>query len=131
MFLIVTCAVFITIQESAMAATLPLPSVDIILKSIANSQIISANTDNSGNFNVRVQEENGVYDLYVGNESLPPIKISARKNVVSGRIVILTEGTTTKDLVSIPATKKITPAKKPTVIKKSSPAVNTTKPKLP
>ncbi len=112
-----------------MAATLPFPSVEILLKSIASGKVLSTNTDNNGNFNVGVPEESGAYNLYIGNESLPPVKISAKKNTVSGRVVILTEGTTTKDPTP-PAPIKKTVPKKTTPVKKSvSPAI--TKPKLP
>jgi len=125
-FLIFVFLAFFAAQSPALAATFPVSSVDIFAKSIASSQVVSGRTDNDGNFNITVKEENGAYNIFIGDENTTPIKISAQKSIVSGRIVIMTDGTTTKDPapdVSIPVKKSDpAPAKKPAPATKSAPA---------
>jgi len=102
---------FLVAQKSALAAAFPLSGVTLFLKSITSLQVISANTDINGYFNTTVKEENGAYNIFVGDENMPPVKIVAKNGIVSGRILILTEGTTTKDPAPV-APKKPAPVKK-------------------
>lgn len=107
-------ALFVLTAAQCMAAALPLAGVDIIAKNIASGRIISSITDKNGNFSAG-SIENGEYYIFVGNESLPPVKTSAKNGTVSGRVVILTGETTTTE----PST--ATPAKAVGIVKKSLP----------
>jgi hypothetical protein len=94
------------------AAAFPLPGISVLLKSVTSGQVTAIDTDKDGNFNTTVKEGNGIYNLFVGDESMPPIKILAKNGNVSGRIVVLTEGTIAQDPtptpIPTPAVKKTT-----------------------
>ncbi len=80
----------------SMAATLPVAGVDVIVKNTVSGRVLSTFTDAKGNFRIG-SNENGMYDIFIGNESLAPVKTQAKNGSVSGRIVILTDATTTTD----------------------------------
>ena len=122
----ISSSMFFIAQTQAMAAALPLSGVDVLVKSITSGQVLAASTDDNGNFSVKVGETNGSYNVFIGDESLPPVKVIATNNIVSGRIVILTDGTTTKDPVPVPA-KKTIPLKKTTTTKKPKSVTKTIK----
>ena len=109
--------------EVANAATLPLPGVEILFKSVLSKQVTLGKADENGNFNTEVKEANGEFDIFIGDENLPPVRITSRGNTISGRIVILTDGTTTKDpapvVIKKPITKKVK-AKAPSQTTKSN-----------
>ncbi len=120
-------ALFFAVQAPALAAAFPLPLVEVFLKSLTTRQVVAGNTDENGNFNVRVPEESGEFNLFIGNQNMTLVKMSAKKNIVSGRIVILTEGTVAKDPDPAPAP-VITPALAPVVkAKKSAPILTPVK----
>lgn len=89
-------AIFVTTQ-SVVAATIPLPNIDILIKSIATKRVIVSSTDKDGNFSSAVPEEKGEFNVFLNDQSLSPFKMNAKNGIISGRVVILTEGTTTQD----------------------------------
>ncbi len=120
-FAIITFVVFIMTQTSVLAATYPVSGVLILLKNITTRQVTASNTDDQGNFNVTVPEANGTYNLFIGDESIPPVKITAKDTAITGRIVVLTDGTTTKEPDPIPPVPvKIAPPIKKSIPKKTS-----------
>jgi hypothetical protein len=114
-FTLLLLTVFFVKQSSATAATFPLSGVNILLKSLSSGRVTVTSTDTYGTFNTQVSEEAGAYDIYINDESMPPIKISAKKNIVHGRIVILTDDTTTKEPEPLPVKKQASKVKKSTV----------------
>jgi len=123
---------FLGVGQTAFAGAFPLSGVTLFLKSIKSLQVISSNTDADGYFSNTVPETDGAYNLFIGDESLPPVKMTAKNGVITGRIVVLTDGTTTQDPAPAPVT--ITPAVKkvtPTVVKKTTPTTAKTKKTTP
>ena len=84
-------------QLKTSAATLPIQGVPVFIKSLTTGQILSSTTDTSGAFVFNGTETSGSYNLFVNDETMPPIKIDAKNGVLKGRVVILTDGTTTQD----------------------------------
>ena len=113
-FIAIAGLVFFSTIRFINAAALPLPGVELLFKSITTKQVTLGKADNDGNFTTAVPEENGIFDIYVGDENTPPVKITAKGKIISGRVVILTEGTTTKDPAPL-VVKKVTPIKKKVV----------------
>jgi hypothetical protein len=77
---------------TASAAALPVAGVDVIIKNTVSHRILTAYTDADGKFKVG-GSENGTYDIYISNESLPAVKTKAKNGYITGRIVILTDET--------------------------------------
>ncbi|MEI6316662.1 MAG: hypothetical protein WCO65_02980 [bacterium] len=92
--IIITSALY---QPMVSAATIPLPNVQIYAKSASTSRFINSTTDIHGSFVFVNVEDSGFYNLFVNDESMPPITLQAHKGVLSGRVVVLTDGTTTQD----------------------------------
>lgn len=111
--------VFFMTQTSVNAATFPVPGINVLAKSLLSGQVIVTNTDTNGNFTTEVKEQDGAYNVFFMDENFPPIKIIAKKGIISGRIVVLTDGTTTKD--SVVPVKKATPTKALKVTTKKAP----------
>ncbi len=127
-FIIFTYAILLFTNTPVFADTFPVGGVEVFAKSIANSQISVAHTDSAGNFSVFVKEESGAYNVFFVDENFPPTKITAKNNMIDGRIVVLTGGTIAKDPDPVPV-KKVAPVK---VVKKvSKPVVKKVKPKSP
>ena len=103
------------------AATFPIPDVQIILKNISTLRIVPSNTDKDGYFSVGVPE--GIYDMYISDENMAPIKMVTKNGVISGRVVILTDGTTTQDPVPAKPAKKTTKASTTKKVTASSTAI--------
>lgn len=124
-FAVFIYAAFLVAEGRAVAATFPLSNVDVFAKSIESGQVVSGHTDDNGNFNVTVKEENGAYNIFIGDENTTPVKISAQKNIVSARIVILTESTITKDPdpTPAPATVPVSVSVPKAKVKKPAPVV--------
>jgi len=110
-FTVILSFIMIFTGGVATAATLPLPGVEVLFKSVLSKQVTLGKADKDGNFNTQVKEANSEFDIFIGDENLPPVRIMSKGNVISGRIVILTEGTTTKDpapvVVKKPVVKKV------------------------
>ena len=87
----------LSMPATMFAAAVPLPNVPVYLKSFSTSKLSNSVTDDNGYFNIYGLEASGAYNLFVNDESMPPIKLVAKNGVVSGRVVILTDGTTTQD----------------------------------
>lgn len=81
----------------AYAAALPLQGVDILVKSQLSKWVTDTQTDANGNFTMHVIEPIGMYNVYISDESNPPVVIQAKNNVVSGRVVILTGNTVAEE----------------------------------
>ncbi len=126
---IIAGAVSLIIFTSASAATFPIPGVEVFAKSIVSSQVSVGGADSSGNFTVSVKEENGTYNVFFVDQNFPPVKMTAKGGVISGRIVVLTDGTTTKDPEVIILKNKSVPVK--AIKKVSKPVVKKVNPKLP
>ena len=90
------------------AAAFPISDVQLIFKNISTFKIIPSTTDKDGFFSVGVLD--GVYNMFISDEDMPPVKLTSKNGVISGRIVVLTDGTTTQDPVTKP-TKKVSKAK--------------------
>ena len=116
--IIFSLVIFFVTGHQVFAGTFPLPNTVVIVKSISNGRVVSTSTDANGNFTTPVPEENGAYNVFFNDESMPPIKIIAQKSTIAGRIVILTDGTTTKDVIP-PASKKVGKNKKAKVSTKA------------
>lgn len=117
-FILVFLGLFFIFGNNALASTFALPKVEVYLKSLTSGQVTASRTDMNGNFNTSVGEDSGEYNLFIGDQNMPPIKLIAKKGVVSARIVVLTEGSTTVDPVVKKTVKKSTPVKAPVVNKK-------------
>ena len=113
--MVLVAGVLLAAGDRALAATLPIAGVEVLLKSISSKQVTASKTDSQGNFSASVKEESGAYDVFFGDENVSPVKITASKNVLSGRFVVLTDGSVTKD--PIPA-KKSPASKKSKSVKK-------------
>ena len=118
--------IFATIVASSLslsvvsAATIPLPNVPVYIKSASTSRIFNATTDSNGLFSFYGTEDSGFYNLFVNDESMSPIRMQAHKGTVSGRVVILTDGTTTQDPPKLITKLKSTIKKVSVPIKKNS-----------
>lgn len=89
-------SVFLGWYLPASAATYPIANVPVLFKSILTKQVVLSNTDENGFFRHDVPEVSGLYDVFVSDGNLNPMKITAKQGVVSGRIVILTDDTAIK-----------------------------------
>lgn len=127
--LIIVCIISIIIYTPVHATTFPIAGVEVFAKSIISSQVSVGSADSSGNFIVSVKEESGIYNVFFVDQNFPPTKMTAKNGVIMGRIVVLTDGTTTKDPEVIVQKKKTVSTK---ILKKvSKPVVKKTKPKSP
>ena len=102
---VVTTAAFLCIGTTAHAAALPLGGVSISVKSLQTKRVIEIYTDSNGFFKTDVPEKLGFFNIFVADESTIPVMVPARNGVVSGRVVVLTDGTTTKEPDPVPVKK--------------------------
>ena len=61
--------------------------------------------------------------MYISDENMAPIKMVTKNGVISGRVVILTDGTTTQDPVPAKPAKKTTKASTTKKVTASSTAI--------
>lgn len=86
-----------SVPAQTKAATLPVQGVDVLVKSKLSKWVTATKTDNNGYFTMHVIEPNGTYNVFFSDESNEPVEIKAKNAVVAGRIVLLTDNTTTQE----------------------------------
>ena len=91
-------ATFICMAQTARAAEFGIAGVDIFARSMTSRMITTSRTDDRGAFSI-IGKDEGEYELFVNDESMPPVKLKSKNKILKGRVAIIVDDGEVKNSV--------------------------------
>jgi hypothetical protein len=86
----IVVATFICTAQTARASEFGIAGVDIFAKSMTSRMITASKTDARGAFSI-VGKDEGDYELFVNDESMPPVILKSKNKVLKGRVAVIVD----------------------------------------